>query len=46
MWLLRRMKLLKLEPELIFDYYVKEVRPLLEQGVVVWNSGLTKAQGN
>ena len=46
MWLLRRMKLLKLEPELIFDYYVKEVRPLLEQGVVVWNSGFTKAQGN
>ena len=43
MWLLRRMKNLKLEPEIIFDYYSKEVRPLLEHGVVVWNSGITKA---
>ena len=25
------MKTLKLEPEIIFDYYSKEVRPLLEQ---------------
>ena len=46
MWLLRRMKLLKLEPELILDYYLKEIRPLTEQGVVVWNSGLTKSQVN
>ena len=46
MWLLRRMKILKLEPEIVFDYYAKEVQPLLEQGVVVWNSGLTKAQRN
>ena len=44
MWLLRRMKLLKLEPSLILDYYIKEIRPLAEQGVIVWNSGLTKAQ--
>ena len=44
MWLLRRMKLLNLEPQLIFDYFTKEVRPLVEQGVVDWNSGLTKAQ--
>ena len=44
MWLLRRMKVLKLEPELIFDYYIKEIRVLLEQGVAVWNSGLTKSQ--
>ena len=40
------MKLLKLEPSLIFDYYVKEIRPLAEQGVSVWNSGLTKSQVN
>ena len=46
MWLLRRMKLMKLEKELIFDYYKKEIRPLVEHGVVVWNSGLTKAQAN
>ena len=44
MWLLRRMKGLKLEPTLIFDYYIKEIRPLEEQGVIVWNSGLTKTQ--
>ena len=35
---------MKLEPSLILDYYIKEIRPLAEQGVVVWNSGLTKAQ--
>ena len=46
MWLLRRMKIMKLEPELIFDYYLKEVRVLAEQGVAIWNSGLTKAQVN
>ena len=44
MWLLRRMKKLKLEPTLILDYYLKEIRPLAEQGVIVWNSGLTKTQ--
>ena len=43
-WLLRRLKLFKLEPEIILDYYIKEIRPLLEQGVPIWNSGLTKAQ--
>ena len=44
MWLLRRMKSLKLDKELILQYYLKEVRPLAEHGVVVWNSGVTKAQ--
>ena len=29
-----------------FDYYIKEVRVLAEQGVAIWNSGLTKAQVN
>ena len=38
------MKILKLEPELIFEYYIKEIRVLAEQGVVIWNSGLTKSQ--
>ena len=38
------MKGLKLEPSLIFDYYAKDIRPLAEQGVIVWNSGLTKAK--
>ena len=43
-WLLRRLKKFKLEPELILDYYVKEIRPVLEQGIPIWNSGVTKAQ--
>ena len=46
MWLLRRMKLLKLEPETILDFYLKEIRSITEQGVAVWNSGLTKGQIN
>ena len=46
MWLLRRMKILKLEPEIIVDYYIKEIRCLAEQGVAIWNSGLTKGQIN
>ena len=46
MWLLRRMKAIKMEPNLILDYYIKEIRSLVEQGVIVWNSGLTKAQIN
>ena len=43
-WLLRRMKVINLETNIIFDYYIKEVRVLAEQGVSIWNSGLTKAQ--
>ena len=35
-----------MDPQLIFDYYIKEVRVLAEQGVVIWNSGLTKGQIN
>ena len=35
---------MKMEPDLIFDYYIKEIRPLTEHGVVVWNSGLTIVQ--
>ena len=46
MWLLRRMRSLKMEPQIILDYYIKEIRSLAEQGVAVWNSGLTKGQIN
>ena len=46
MWLLRRMKSLKMEPQIILDYYLKEIRSLAEQGVALWNSGLTKGQIN
>ena len=44
MWLLRRLKIVELQPDIIFDFYIKEVRPLLEQGVPIWHSGITKAQ--
>ena len=44
MWLLRRMKKMKIDPQIIFDYYMKEIRVLAEQGVAIWNSGLTKGQ--
>ena len=44
MWLLRRMKSLGLEHKIILDYYVKEIRPVVEHGVPVWNSGLTVQQ--
>ena len=38
------MKQLKLEPTIIIDYYIKEIRVLAEQGVPIWNSGLTYNQ--
>ena len=44
MWLLRRMKVLNLEPRIILEYYLKEIRVLAEQAVPIWNSGLTKKQ--
>ena len=40
-WMLRRMRLLHIEPHIILDYYLKEIRSILEFGVAVWNSGLT-----
>ena len=45
-WLLRRLQLLKLDCDMILDFYLKYIRPLTEHGVVVWNSGLTNAQIN
>ena len=44
MWLLRRLKILNLEPEVILDFYLKEIRTIAEYCVVIWNSGLTKSQ--
>ena len=44
MWLLRRLKGVKLDSKTIFEYYCKEIRPLAEHGVAIWNSGLTKSQ--
>ena len=44
MWTLRRMKLLDVDPTIICDVYVKEIRSLLELAVPAWHSGLTKKQ--
>ena len=41
MWVLRRMKNLRLDSFTILDYYFKEVRVHLELAVPVWHSGLT-----
>ena len=40
-WLLRRMKILKLDFDILLDFYCKEVRSILEFGVPVWSSGIT-----
>ena len=46
MWLLRRLKKLDIDIDIILDYYLKEIRPLAEHGAVIWSSGLTKSQSN
>ena len=46
MWLLRRMKSLNLEPDMILEYYLKEIRPVMEFAAPVWTSGITKLQSN
>ena len=38
------MKDFKLEPSIIIDYYVKEIRVLDEHGVAIWNAELNKNQ--
>ena len=38
------MKLLKIQPDIIIDFYFKEIRSLLEMGCQVFHSGLTKDQ--
>ena len=44
MWLLWCMKVLDLDPKIIIEYCLKEIRALAEQGVPIWNSGSTKKQ--
>ena len=42
MWTLRRMKVLNVEPLVILDVYLKEIRSVLELAVPAWHSGLSK----
>ena len=44
MWSLRRMKKLNIEPYIILDIYIKEIRSVLELAVPAWHSGLTRKQ--
>ena len=44
MWTLRRMKVLDIEPYVILDVYMKEIRSVLELAVPEWHSGLTQKQ--
>ena len=44
MWSLRRMKKLDLEPLVILDVYIKEIRSVMELAVPAWHSGLTVKQ--
>ena len=44
LWVLRRLKNLKMDKLTILEYYQKEVRVHLELAVPVWHSGLTMKQ--
>ena len=44
LWIIRRLKKLKMDISTLLDVYTKEVRSLLEHAVPVWHSGLTKRQ--
>ena len=44
MWTIRRMKVLDMDPLIILDVYIKEIRSVLELAVPAWHSGLTVKQ--
>ena len=44
MWILRRMKILNVEPYILLEVYMKEIRSVLELAVPAWHSALTKKQ--
>ena len=44
LWMLRRMKILGIDPVIIVDFYFKEVRSICEMACQVFHSGLTKNQ--
>ena len=44
LWLLRRLKRLDIDTELLLDFYKKEIRCHLEYAVPVWYSGITLEQ--
>ena len=46
LWMLRRMKILSIDPEIIVDSYFKEIRSICEYICQVFHSGLTKKQSS
>ena len=42
LWVLRRLKALKVDPSFILEVYTKEVRSVLELAVPAWHSGISK----
>ena len=44
MWTLKMLKVLDVEPLVILDVYLKEIRSILELAVPAWHSGLTQKQ--
>ena len=44
MWKLRRLKTLDVDPLVMLDVYMKEIRSVVELAVPAWHSGLTLAQ--
>ena len=46
LWMLRRMKILNIDPDIIVDFYFKEIRSICEMACQVFHSGLTKDQSS
>ena len=46
LWIIKRLKKLGASQDDLKDIYCKQVRSILEFGVPVWNSGITKEQSN
>ena len=43
-WILRRLKVLKVDQDILLDVYCKEIRSVLEVAVPAWHSGLNTKQ--
>ena len=43
-WMLRRMKILKIDPAILVEFYFKEIISVCEMACQVFHSGLTKQQ--
>ena len=46
LWMLRRMKILNVDPYIILDFYFKEIRSICEMACQVFHSGLTQRQSS